>query len=166
MPQKKDPSSDDLESSVDDLFEEPAKQENRKPGNTGTSKDGKNEKGSDPASAPGASRTDVEQPGSEKGPETSKEPQHNEEEPVPEEDSFFHVADNPEKSTLWGGNVPKRVIFEIGMMKQQLRRITDEKVTKTNIVEAALRMCAQEFEENGEEGLVTELIRRIRDRSG
>jgi len=166
MPQKKDPSSDDLESSVDDLFQETAKQEDRKPGNTGASKDGKNEKGSDPASAPGASKTNVEKPGSEISPETSKETQQNEEKPVPEEDSFFHVADNPEKSTLWAGNVPKRVIFEIGMMKQQLRRITDEKVTKTNIVEAALRMCAQEFQENGEDGLVTELIHRIRERSG
>lgn len=197
MPQKKDPSGDDLQSSVDELFTDPAEQEDKKSGeaepekdvnpekhksgNTETSKDVKNENGPESASGSGAPVTSAGSSGTVTGsasagpagasPGTGEKPQRGVEgsqqveEPGPDEDSFLHVADSPEKQRIHGTDVPKRIAFELEMMKSRLRHITDQKVTMTDIVEAAIRMCAQEFQENGEEGLVTQLIYKIRERS-
>ena len=192
MPQKKDPSDDDLQSSVDELFADPATQEDQTPGDTESQKDVKpeehksgntesqkdvnNENGSGSASDSGSPTTSAVDSGSGKSSGsagaaegssgTDEKPQRSVEDSHHDEDSFLHVADSPEKKRIHGTDVPKPIAFELEMMKSRLRHITDQKVTMTDIVEAAIRMYAQEFQENGEEGLATQLIYRIRARSG
>lgn len=67
-----------------------------------------------------------------------------------------------EKKRIHGPYVAKPVVFRLQEAQTSLRRITDESVTQSEIVEAALRMALQEFEENGRESGLLRLVRRIR----
>jgi hypothetical protein len=59
--------------------------------------------------------------------------------------------------------VPEGLSFKLQEVQLRLRQLTGETVTKSEVMEAALRLALSDFERNEAESGLARLVRRLRE---
>jgi hypothetical protein len=66
----------------------------------------------------------------------------------------------PEKDRLPGPYVPKALAWDLDEAQARLRRETGEKLSQSLIIECALRICLQDYQERGSDSALVRMLRR------
>lgn len=75
------------------------------------------------------------------------------------EDAGSAESSTEAKDRLPGPYVPKSLAWKLDEVHMKLRRATGEKLSQSLIIECALRICLEEYEQRGDDSVLARLVR-------